>query len=231
MKKLSILALIAAIGAATGAEAFGRIENPLYRPDEGKLYSITETYRTSYDWGNDILVGQTLGYGISSKLSVYGGLDWSRWSTSDDSDSDLNNWNLGLSYRYMSGKTIGDIYGGYTKGFTDFSDTDRFTIGTNIGVVRGDTTVAVNAELNLENGDDPDTTVLGVVAAHQFSKKWAGSAGLDYIIVSGSDNDNQMWLKIEGYYALKGNSSVAMFFHRELEDSNDRFGARYAVQF
>ncbi|MCL2439375.1 MAG: hypothetical protein FWD15_02565 [Alphaproteobacteria bacterium] len=231
MKKLSLLALVAAIGAASGAEAFGRIENPLYRPDAGKLYSITEGYRTNYDWGNDLVIGQTIGYGITNKFSVYGGLDWMRWSSSGDSDSDLNNWNLGVSYRYMSGKTIGDVYGGITRGINDFSDTDRWTVGTNIGVVRKDITVAVKGELNFENGDEPDSTILGVVGAYQFNRSWAGSAALDYVMLSGSDNDNQMWLKLEAYYALKGNSSIAMFMHRELDEGDDRFGVRYGVQF
>ena len=80
MKKLALTSLMAVL-AMSGANAANIIDgNPLYRPGEGRFYSITgvESHTKAVD---EVLLGEEFAYGISDDLAVVvgttaGQADW-----------------------------------------------------------------------------------------------------------------------------------------------------------
>ena len=69
MKKLALTSLLAFF-AVSGAHAANIIDgNPLYRPDEGRFYSVTSvgSHTKAVD---EVGISEEFGYGITDRLAV-----------------------------------------------------------------------------------------------------------------------------------------------------------------
>jgi catechol 2,3-dioxygenase-like lactoylglutathione lyase family enzyme len=116
MKKLILTSLLAvfAVSAADAANIIN--DNPLYRPDAGRFYSITSLNTHSDEdlkfWGLD----EEFGYGISDKMAVIVGTDILA-GYDDDFISQWNNFSLGLNYRLLDASNLkADVFGKYNVG-------------------------------------------------------------------------------------------------------------------
>jgi hypothetical protein len=229
MKKVSLLSLVAALIATTGASA--GTENPLYAPAAGKAYSITE-YR-SFD-GDDWWAKETIGYGISDRWQVYGAFDY---MNQDQGDDGMDFINLNASYKYLNSSLTGYIYGGYeTYLDKDIAGKyDAYTVGTSIGKVAPKYTVAGHAEYTLVSpdvGDDLNTFKVGVDGLYQFASQFSGLLGFEYEEFDQSGIDNPVWAKVDLNYNVTSNSVATLFYKTDIaEDEKDEYGVRYGIQF
>ena len=109
MKKL-LLTSILGIAVAAPAVAANYIDgNPLYRPDAGKFYSVTDlSTDTKFDaWG----LGTELGYGINDDVSIFLRTGASTYKF-EEGTTKWNNFALGASYRYFNeANWKADVYG------------------------------------------------------------------------------------------------------------------------
>ncbi|MCL1902365.1 MAG: LysM peptidoglycan-binding domain-containing protein [Alphaproteobacteria bacterium] len=119
--------------------------NPMYRPGEGRFYSVTTlgTDTKFEDWG----LNEQFGFGITNRLSVFLSTDL----TTHKFESDFTKWDnlgLGLSFRYLDMKHWkADAYGSLTAIRTtmDWWDSDtnfyNWRAGTKIGYTTCEWTV------------------------------------------------------------------------------------------
>ena len=68
MKKLVLTSLLA-VFAATGANAAIN-DNPMYRPDQGKFYSVTDLMSNT-EYADTWVLNEKFGYGITDRASIY----------------------------------------------------------------------------------------------------------------------------------------------------------------
>lgn len=193
MKKLTLTSLMA-VFAVSAANAAVINDNPLYRPDQGKIYSVTEVAshsKATTAWG----ASEEFGYGITDKLAIAVQTSVSETDWFDSSDWDT--LGLGLSYRVMdmNGWMV-DLIGSYGvdpvmqyKG--SFLDKDltfyQWTVGAQVGKTMGNLTLAghvamdyVNSESFNWNDDGWHTVRLGADAFLTLNDNWALVGGVEY---------------------------------------------------
>jgi hypothetical protein len=233
MKKVSLLSLIAALTIGTGVSA--GTENPLYRPSEGKAYSITEVLSTKDGNDEDMLrATETFGYGFSNKFSVFGSVDY---RDQDSGDDGFGNIDIGLSYRYLTGGTLGDVYGKFgTNIDKDVAGKyNAYTVGTKVGTTSDKYTIAGKLEYEIKDWDaDDEEKILrvGIDGLYAFAPKFSGLLGFEYEDTDEADVDESIWTKVEAYWLASAASTVTGFYHTDISgDAEDRFGLRYGVQF
>lgn len=249
MKKiiLTSLAAVFAVSAANAANVFD--DNPMYRPSEGRFYSET-ALSTDTDLDTYTL-GEGFGFGITDKLSVF-----MNTSLSYDDPSEIFAWDffqLGASYRYFDQDNIkADVYG---KGMQIYNTGDNFdtletlaynwTVGTKVGYVAEDWTVAAKAEMNYSS-DDVDYLdaegwwmTAGLMGQYVIDSNWNLVAGLDYTFnVSGDDyvtEDGLLIAKIGGNYNFDETKFVGVYVTKEAMTNFDEnplgFGAKFGIDF
>ncbi len=253
----SLLAVMTA-GAASAANIIDN--NPLYRPDAGRFYSVTELGSHSEDvdsWG----LREELGYSVSDRLMMtvatsvaerdgFSGMSW----------DDLS---VGLNYRVLNmGNWKGDVFGEYTlnpvwgdhRSFLDEDDTSyKWTAGVRAGYVTGDWTLAGHVAfdyLNSEsfNWDDDGIHRLrvGVNGQLVLNPSWNLTAGVEYTgilddKIGGVDVDDAgRWTSIVGVnYNLDATKFVGVYATSEMAHNTGDwkfkdgfgFGMKFGIDF
>jgi hypothetical protein len=238
MKKVSLLSIAAALTITTGVSA--GTENPLYRPTKGSLYSITEAYK-SKSGNNDIYGAQeTFGYGFSDRMSVFGDVFYYNIDDGSSSNDGFGDIDIGASYRYLSGRVAGDVYGRYgtflDKNKSMYGKYNSYAIGTKLGVEDSKYTIAGKAELNIVDIDvagqsNLNQITVGIDGAYVFTPKFSGLLGVEYFDPD-DGSDEPVFGKVEAYWTMTPSSTLMAFWHTDIkEDEEDLFGLRYGVQF
>ena len=112
MKKLVLTSLLA-VFAATGANAAIN-DNPMYRPDQGKFYSVTDLMSNT-EYADTWVLNEKFGYGITDRASIYvsTALGEGEWF-------DTMEWGMfevGADYRLLDDMNWKvDAYGSYAVG-------------------------------------------------------------------------------------------------------------------
>ena len=215
MKKIALTSLLA-VFAAAGAHAANTMDgNPLYMPQKGHFYSVTEL--SSATTATDIVtLGEEFGYGITDRLAVnvetsVSEADWFEGNSWDDAA-------LNLTYRLIGdGAWKLDVMGGYGvmpvwgdhRPFLDKDDTFYgWTVGVRGGYVTADWTLSAHANfmyVNTESfnwGDDDGYWAnhwlnLGVAGHWTMSDMWSAFASADYNKILDHYNDNYGWWDIQ----------------------------------
>ena len=192
---------VAAVEVATPCTACDNVinGNPLYRPDAGHFYSITDiTTDTSF---KPFTLTTALGYGITDSLAIW--IDTSA-STSDSFKEGTFGWNSfggGLNFRYLNeGNWKGDAYGAVRAlGGEDFWHEDmnayNWTAGTKIGYATCGWTLAGLFEYNYLNSEAfnwGDTGLkiytAGIEGQYVFNADWNVVAKIVYEMPEWADN-------------------------------------------
>ncbi len=213
MKKLVLASLLGAFAisganAAVGDYGEWRVRmdsNPLYRPMEGRFYSITNLdTNTDFDLYS---LGEELGFGLSNRWSIFLNTHGSLDTDYHNIQKDLNGVNLddegrnkyqwddlaiGLSFRFIdNGPWVADIYG---KAQQKYDNADKFetraynwTLGAKFGFIGWDRwTLAFSAQADYLKDDLADADFdawgmdIGVDALLNFNQHWNVVAGLHY---------------------------------------------------
>ena len=234
MKKVSLLSLLAVLAISSAANA--NVEDPLYAPAEGRLYSKTEVNKvdSAYNFSEEI------GYGITNRFFMAAKIDY---QNDTDSDADgLDSWKIGGKYRLSSGKAITNLYVDYTKGFGEDNlmpdDAYILDAGFQIGTRTTKYQLAANVGLNRVDNDvaDSNNVAFGVKGAYNFDDRVSGSLAFDYILNDDfnaeTDEDDSLSMTAQINYQKGGLWSL--YYKTELsadvEDEN-MFGFKYGVQF
>jgi len=250
MKKLLLTSLFA-VGAMSAANAANVInDNPMYRPGEGNFYSVTslETDTVFRGWG----LGEELGYGITDQLSVYLLTSGSAYFAEvGDNEYAWSSLGLGASLRYLDhGNLKADAYGqGVMVGVLDTFEANDYawnwTVGTKVGWVESDWTVAGLVEANYLRGKEVAGKLemferlgalrLGMLGQYIFDSNWNITGSLIYTanayvaasidfdgkeVFSGSEwfpeGGNALDLKVGVNYNIDSNMYVGVYATREL---------------
>lgn len=196
MKKLALTSLLTVM-AFGGANAANIIDgNPLYRPDEGRFYSVTSvgSHTKAVD---EVGIAEEFAYGITDKLAVVletsaGQADW----------FDVMSWNtlgIGLNYRMLDqGAWKADLMAGYSMApvwgdHMSFMDKDAtlydWTVGVRGGYVGEGFTIAGHVMFDYVgtesfNWDERDGGLhlmrFGVDGQLLLSDSWNLVAGAEY---------------------------------------------------
>ena len=114
MKKLALTSLLA-VFAVSGAHAANVIDgNPLYMPKAGHAYSVT-ALESHTEPGRTWVLGEEFGYGISDKLAVIAGADFTERSVEKTFDTYAwDSFKLGAAFRALDmGAWKADLIGQY----------------------------------------------------------------------------------------------------------------------
>lgn len=258
MKKLVLTSLLA-VFAATGANAAIN-DNPLYRPDQGRFYSVTALESSSKST-NTYTLGEAFGYGITDRLAV--GLET---TASTANWFDQNSWDtfgVGLNYRVFDGANWkADVFGSYGfsgvwpygKTFLGEENTlYAWTVGASIGYETAEWTVAGHIAydyLNSESfnwGDDGIHSLrVGADALFAMNMQWSLVLGAEYQIDDMADmwdGDNRgTWLgKIGVNYNIDDAKFIGAYVGKEMVhestagswDIEDGFtyGVKFGIEF
>lgn len=249
MKKIALSSLLA-VFAVTGAYAATDVSNPMYRPDAGHFYSVT-TLNTDTSFDRTALT-EEFGYGITDKLSIKLG---TALSYEDDSAREFG-WdylNLGLNYRYVdNGAWKADVYGEVEQQYTTGENFDtlrtdwyNWKVGTKVGYVTGDWTLAglvdVNYRKDDQSGFDSDSWFMkvGVEGQYVLCPNWNVVAGLNYNFDIASDDfygdDERLNLKLGANYNIDATKFVGVYVEKEVTSDFDEnpmeFGVKFGVDF
>lgn len=256
MKKLALTSLVALFAVPAIASANVINDNPMYRPDAGQFYSVTELGSHSEVTENWVL-RETFGYGITQDLSVIVGTTVSEFDSFDAMA--WNDFSVGLNYRLMNkGNWKADIFGSYALGpvwgdHESFLDEDlttyMWTIGGRVGYVAGDWTVAGHVSLNFAgeetfNWSDEMAHIVraGLNGQYLINNDWNIVAGVEYtgLLNSWADHDGS-WTGTFGVnYSINPDMFVGAFIGADMGHDADgdweledgfTFGAKFGIQF
>ncbi len=205
MKKLALTSLLA-VFAVSGAHAANVIDgNPLYMPKAGHLYSETALESHS-EPGRTWALGQEFGYGISDKLAVIAGADFTERSVEKTFDTYAwDSFKLGAAFRALDmGAWKADLIGQYkASGLYNHPAIDdnawfdkdvtsyTWTAGVRGGYMAKSWTVAAHALFNYWNEESfkwnadegkmgRHTLALGLDAQYVFCPHFNMVAGVEY---------------------------------------------------
>lgn len=256
MKKLALTSLLA-VFAVSGAHAANVIDgNPLYRPDQGRFYSVTSL--RSHTQNTDIVsLGEEFGYGITDKLAVM-----VKTHLAQGDWFEINNWgntSIGLNYRAIDmGNWKADVFGSYAVtpvwgDHASFLDEDLtsyiWTVGVRGGYTTGAWTVAGRVEFDYVNsesfnwGDDGlHQLTFGLDGQLVLNSEWSLLAGVEY--ETNTDNWDQkpgVWTGTLGAnYNIDETKFVGVYVGKEMRHAGDgewkvmdgfAFGAKFGIDF
>lgn len=254
MKKLTLTSLMA-VFAVSAANAAVINDNPLYRPDQGKFYSVTEVASHS-EYTDTWALREGFGYGVTDKLSVAVLTD-----VAEQDWFDYNNWGdltFGASYRALDmGNIKADVYGAYTVtpvwgDHSPFLDKDMtnygWTAGVRAGYVTDMWTVAGhfaftygNTESFNWNDEGIHQLKAGVDGFLSLTPDWALYAGAEYTGYTDDEFDNAgTWDgKLGVNYNIDANKFVGAYVSTTLRhatgdwefDDGFGFGGKFGIQF
>lgn len=249
MKKLALTSLLAvfAVGGAyaangdvylenSGAYAANIIDgNPLYRPGEGRFYSVT-TLGSDSEATEDWKLGEEFAYGITNDLAVV-----VKTGLSEQESFDAMSWDefaVGANYRVLDmGAWKADVYGMYSldpvwgdhEPFLDKGETDyTWTLGIRGGYVGEGWTVAGHVDFDYENGesfnwgdDGIHSLSIGVDGQYLLDAQWNLIAGVEYTgMLDDQFEDAGKWTgKIGGNYNIDETKFVGAYVMGEMEHS------------
>ncbi|MDR1476882.1 MAG: hypothetical protein LBI17_02000 [Rickettsiales bacterium] len=231
MKKISLLSLLVALAVSAGASA--GTENPLYIPDAHRAYSITDVT----DEG-DFRVREHLGYGFSDKFNAGLVFGYSDPENGSHTDKGFDIIGLDLGYRYLSGNIIGDLLGRYEtnleKDASDYGKFNSYTIGTRLGTIKSDYTLAGRAlytYLDPDAGGTFNVWQVGFGGLYQFAPKFSGLLDAEYINYdTGNSDDDPVWLTAQLNFLHRG--TYSLYFKTDVSgEADDVWGLKYGVQF
>ncbi|MDR0803513.1 MAG: hypothetical protein LBO08_00275 [Rickettsiales bacterium] len=219
MKKIILTSLFAAV-AVSAANAGVIDNNPLYRPNGGHFYSVTDLATdTAWEgWG----LGEEFGYGINDKLSVIATTKLSAYFPESDLYGNNNyawdNFGLKLNYRVLDDKNIkADVYGGvaqnyattggetkngkfHYKNFDDLETTSYdWTVGARAGYTTKEFTIAGLVEYTYSKDDigtdvDSGKWTFGLNGQYVIDTNWNITGGASYALTMlGDDNPAKIW--------------------------------------
>lgn len=253
MKKLALTSLMAVFAVSAANAAIN--DNPLYRPDAGKFYSVTaiDSHSESTETWK---LAENFGYGITDKLAIELATGFAETDTFDAMS--WNQFKLGLNYRALDyGHWKADVYGAYSLNpvwgdHVAFLDEDyttyKWTIGLRGGYVADGWTVAGHVAfdyLNVEsfNWDDEGVHKLraGLDGFLSVTSDWALMAGVEYTGITDDEADNAgTWTgKLGVNYNIDANKFIGAYISGEMEHSTGDwefvdgfgFGAKFGIQF
>ena len=255
MKKLVLTSLLA-VFAVSGANAAAINDNPLYRPDAGKFYSMTEL---SSDTNSTTLVGldEEFGYGITDRLAV--GIAMSMAENNWFDQSQWGTLGIGVNYRLLNmGNWKADIYGSYGVNpvwdyGASFMDEDLTGYDWNIGVRAGYMTeawtVAGYIDFDYSNsesfnwGDDGWHFIsAGLDAFFALNDSWSVLVGAEYtgIIDDRVENAGSWEGKLGANYNIDENKFLGAYITKFMNHTGAGqwtiadgfgFGAKFGIQF
>lgn len=240
MKKLILTSLLA-VFAATGANAAIN-DNPLYRPDQGRFYSVTSLESssrpttTNQKGSSGFALTEAFGYGVTDRLAI--GLETSA-STSDwFAENSWDTFGIGLNYRVLDGiNWKADVFGSYGFGgvwpygetFLGEENTVYvWTVGAKVGYETSSWAFAGHIAfdyLNSESfnwGDDGVHSLrVGADAFFAMNMQWSLVLGAEYQIDDMADmwdGDNRgTWLgKIGVNYNIDDAKFIGAYIGKEM---------------
>ena len=235
MKKLVLTSLLA-VFAATGANAAIN-DNPMYRPDQGRFYSVTEL-SSNTDTIENWSVSEKFGYGITDR-------GWGDFEIGADYRLlDDMNWKVDAYASYMVSPVWGDHQPFLDEDYTSYT----WVVGVRAGYVTDMWTVAGHVEFNYLNtesfnwGDDGmHSLIAGLDGFLSLDSNWALMLGAEYTGVLDDEAENAgLWT---GKFGVNYNIDEDMFVgayisgemsHRtgdwEIADGMG-FGVKFGAQF
>lgn len=260
MKKIALTSLLSLFVAGAASAANIIDNNPLYRPDAGRYYSVTELGSHSEDidsWG----LREEIAYGFTDRFMAILATDVSE--KDGFSGMGWNDISVGLDYRLVDmGNWKGDVFGAYTLGnvwpdHKPFMDEDftsyKWTAGVRAGYMTANWTLAGHVAFDYTNsesfnwGDDGVHKLrAGVDGQLVLNPSWNLTAGVEYTGVlddkiGGVDvEDAGRWATNVGVnYNLDATRFVGVYATSELAhrtgdwkfENGFGFGAKFGIDF
>ncbi len=255
MKKLVLTSLLT-VFAVSGAHAAGMLDNPLYRPDQGMFYSMTDL-ESNTNSTTRLDLGEEFGYGITDRLAV--GIAMSMAENNWFDQSEWGQLGIGVNYRLLDmEKWKADIYGSYGvnpvwaygKSFMEENETNyAWNIGMRAGYVTDAWTLAGYIDFDYVNtesfnwGDDGwHYLTLGADLLVALNEDWDLALGAQYtgIMDDRVENAGQWEGKIGANYLIDDNMFVGIYLAKYMAHTNPGqwtvadgfgYGAKFGIQF
>ena len=235
MKKLALTSLLAFF-AVSGAHAANIIDgNPLYRPSEGRFYSIT-TLASHSEATEDWKLGEEFAYGITDDLAVV-----VKTGLSERESFDYMSWDslsFGVNYRVLDmgawkADLIGEysvapVWGDHAEFMPEEATNYDWTIGMRGGYVGEGWTLAGHVMFNYLNsesfnwGDDGIHSLkLGLDGQYLLNEQWNLIGAIEYIgMLDDQFEDAGRWTgKIGANYNIDETKFVGAYVMGEMEHS------------
>ena len=255
MKKLVLTSLLT-VFVVSGANAAGAIDNPLYRPDKGMFYSMTDlSSNTNTTTRADL--DEEFGYGITDRLAVGVAV-----SMAENNWFDQSQWGtlgIGVNYRLLDMEGWkADVYGSYGvnpvwdygKSFMDTNETNyAWNIGMRAGYVTDAWTIAGHIDFDYVNtesfnwGDDGwHYLSLGADLLVALNESWDLAVGAEYtgIMDDRVENAGRWEGTIGANYLIDDNMFVGIYLAKYMTHQNPGqwavtdgfgYGAKFGIQF
>jgi len=234
MKKVSLLSLLAVLAVSTAAQA--NVEDPLYAPAKGKLYSKTSLSKAD----STLTLQQKFGYGITNRLVVDGFVNYIDQDEADGDDG-FGSFNIGGAYRLSAGYLITDVYAHYESAIDEdvIGDYTAWEAGIKTGRKTNKYTVAFQAgveHIDLKDTDmDTNNIILGIEGQYSFDDRVSANLGLKYTIVDDFNredtDEDTMALTAQVNYQKGGLWSLYYTTELKADDVDNTIGLKYGVQF
>ena len=254
MKKLILTSLLA-VFAATGANAMAINDNPMYRPDQGKFYSVTDLMSNT-EYADTWVLNEKFGYGITDRASIYVStalgegewfdtMDWEMFEIGADYRLlDDMNWKVDAYASYALSPVWGDHQSFLDEDYTSYT----WGVGVRAGYVTDMWTVAGHFEFNYLNsesfnwGDDGfHSLIAGIDGFLSLDSNWALMIGAEYTGWLDDEFDNAgSWTgKFGVNYNFSPDAFVGAYISGEMDHSTGDwevvdgmgFGVKFGAQF
>ena len=254
MKKLILTSLLA-VFAATGANAMAINDNPMYRPDQGKFYSVTDLMSNT-EYADTWVLNEKFGYGITDRASIYVStalgegewfdtMDWGMFEIGADYRLlDDMNWKVDAYASYALSPVWGDHQSFLDEDYTSYT----WGVGVRAGYVTDMWTVAGHFEFNYLNsesfnwGDDGfHSLIAGIDGFLSLDSNWALMIGAEYTGWLDDEFDNAgSWTgKFGVNYNFSPDAFVGAYISGEMDHSTGDwevvdgmgFGVKFGTQF
>ena len=194
MKKIILTSLLAVFAATSANAAIN--DNPMYRPDQGRFYSVIELNSHTEDI-DSWKVTEKFGYGITDQASIYINTDLYEYNSFDHYG--WGNFEIGADYRLLNDMNWKvDAYGSYALApvwGAEFLDSNATTytwgVGVRAGYVTDLWTVAGHVEFNYLNSESFNW-------GNDFGNNHLLIAGLDGFVSLTSDWALMLWAEYSG---------------------------------
>ncbi|MDR1009387.1 MAG: hypothetical protein LBL52_04015 [Rickettsiales bacterium] len=222
--------------ASVSANAGVGIENPFYRPSEGKFYSITDLNKSD----DRLQALETFGYGFSNKFAMSFGFDLDRWSKNSGRDDGVGNWDLGANYSALNrGGQLLDVLahvgGAISDDVSATGDTSVWGIGVRGGKVKDKYTYDGKITFDRLSASGYHDSIIHFVleGLYQFTPKFSGYLALDDEQHTQKGIDDSFWFVVQGNLVISANSAASVYYKTDIgnDDNDDVFGVKYGVQF
>ena len=253
MKKLVLTSLLA-VFAATGANAAIN-DNPMYRPDQGKFYSVTDLMSNT-EYADTWVLNEKFGYGITDRASIYVStalgegewfdtMEWGMFEVGADYRLlDDMNWKIDAYASYALSPVWGDHQSFLDEDYTSYT----WGVGVRAGYVTDMWTVAGHFEFNYLNsesfnwGDDGfHSLIAGIDGFLSLDSNWALMIGAEYTGWLDDEFDNAgSWTgKFGVNYNFSSDTFVGAYISGEMDHSTGDwevvdgmgFGVKFGTQF